>query len=223
MSANVEATPCVKPGQLVRIAIPGQERATASVMHVTATWISLRLVGPDARATRDLDGARGAVEAIGEDGIHRIHGTVEQPGGPSAAALRFVLRSGPQFLGRRQHIRTALVAPVVITVQRTGEKLRGCSANVGEGGMLVEDLGSSVPEPGSIVRFALAPRNSREAITGTATVARSDPARGTLALQFEPLPRNVADELARVVFEAHQGGGRSAAPAAAGRTRARWR
>jgi hypothetical protein len=212
MASNVEAKPCVQPGQLVRIAIPGRERATASVTHVTATWVALRLVGPDSRAMHDFEGQRGAVEAIGPDGIHRIHGTVEQPGGPSAAALRFVLRSGPQLLGRREHIRTALTAPVVLTVQRTGEKLRGRSANVGEGGMLVEDLGSSLPAAGATVRFALAPRNTREAITGTAKVIRADVSRGHLALQFDPLPRHVADELARVVFEAHQGGGRSAAP-----------
>jgi hypothetical protein len=219
MASNVEATPCVQPGQLVRIAIPGQERATASVTHVTATWMALRLVGPDSRAMRDFDGERAAVEAIGPDGIHRIHGTVEQPGGPSAAALRFVLRSGPQFLGRRQYIRAALTAPVVLTVERTGEKFRGRSANVGEGGMLVEDLGST-PELGAVVRFALAPRESRYAITGTAKVMRTDASRGNLALQFDPLPRDVADELARVVFEAHQGGGRSTAPrAASGRAR----
>src|SRR4051812_41848838 len=172
MAINVEATPCVQLGQLVRIAIPGQERATASVTHVTATWMALRLVGPDSRAMRDFDGLRGAVEAIGADGIHRIHGTVEQPGGPSANAVRFVLRSGPQLLGRRQHIRAALTAPVVITVERTGEKLRGRSVNVSEGGMMVDDLGSSLPQPGSTVRFALAPRNSRESITGSGTISR---------------------------------------------------
>jgi hypothetical protein len=223
MATNVEATPCVQPGQLVRIAIPGQERATASVTHVTATWMALRLVGPDSRAVRDLDGQRAAVEAISPDGIHRIHGTLEQPGGPSAAALRFVLHSGPQLLGRREHIRAALTAPVVLTLQGTAEKFRGRSANVSEGGMLVEDLGSSLPELGAVVRFAIAPRDSREAITGTAKVMRTDVSRGLLALQFEPLPREVADELARVVFEAHQDGGRSLAPrAGTGRTRA-WR
>jgi hypothetical protein len=73
--------------------------------------------------------------------------------------------------------------------------------------MLIEDLGSSLPKPGSAVRFALAPRKSREAITGTGTVIRSDAARGSIALEFDPLPRATADELARVVFEQHQGGG----------------
>jgi hypothetical protein len=210
MAINVEATPCVQLGQLVRIAIPGQERATASVTHVTATWMALRLVGPDSRAMRDFDGLRGAVEAIGPDGIHRMHGTIEQPGGPSANAVRFVLRSGPQLLGRRQHIRAALTAPVVLTVQRTGEKLRGRSVNVSEGGMLVDDLGSILPQPGSAVRFALAPRNSREAITGSGTISRVDAGRGGVAIEFDPLPQEVADELARVVFEQHQGGGRPA-------------
>jgi hypothetical protein len=209
MAINVEATPCVQLGQLVRIAIPGQERATASVTHVTATWMALRLVGPDSRAMRDFDGLRGAVEAIGADGIHRIHGTVEQPGGPSANAVRFVLRSAPQLLGRRQHIRAALTAPVVVTVMRTGEKLRGRSVNVSEGGMLVDDLGSSLPQLGSAVRFALAPRNSREAIAGSGTVSRAVSAKGCIAIEFDPLPRAVADELARVVFEQHQGGGRA--------------
>jgi hypothetical protein len=111
------------------------------------------------------------------------------------------------LLGRRQHIRAALTAPVVLTVQRTGEKLRGRSANVGEGGMLVEDLGSCLPQPGAAVRFALAPRNTREAITGTGSVIRADAARGRIAMEFDPLPIQVADELARVVFEHHQRGG----------------
>jgi hypothetical protein len=207
MAINVEATPLLEDGQLVRIAIPGQERASASVTHVTGTWLALRLVGPDAHGVRDFDGARGAVEIIGPGGIHRIHGTVEQPGGPSANALRFVLRSAPQLLGRRQYIRATLIAPVVVTVKETGEKLRGRSANVGEGGMLLEDLGSNLPPPGAAVRFALAPRNSREAITGTGTITRAD--SGQLAVEFDPLPREVADELARVVFEQHQGGGSS--------------
>jgi hypothetical protein len=206
MATNVEATPFVAVGQVVRIAIPGQARASASVTHVTATWLALRLVGPDARAMRDFDGARGAVESIGPDGIHRIHGTVEQPGGRSASTLRFVLRSGPQLLGRRQHIRSALNAPVVVTVPHTGEKLRGRSVNVSEGGMLIEDLGSSLPQPGATVRFALAPRNSREAIAGSGTVSRADGPSGRLAIEFNPMPRHVADELARVVFEHHQGG-----------------
>ncbi len=206
MAINVEATPFLEDGQLIRIAIPGKERATASITHVTGTWLALRLVGDDARGTRDFDGARGAIESIGPDCIHRIHGTVEQPGGPSANALRFVLRSGPQLLGRRQHIRSALVAPVVLTVERTGEKLRGQSSNVSEGGMLVENLGSSLPQPGTVVRFALAPRKSRESLTGSATVSRTDAAGGRLAVEFDPLPREIADELARVVFEHHQGG-----------------
>jgi hypothetical protein len=209
MAINVEATPCIQAGQLVRIAIPGQERATASVTHVTATWMALRLVGPDSRAMRDFDGARGAVESIGPDGIHRFHGTVEQPGGPSAVVLRFVIRSGPQLLSRREHMRAALTAPVVLTVERTGEKLRGRSANVSEGGMLVEDLGSTLPEPGATVRFALAPKNTREAITGHGTVTRIDQSRGHVAIEFEALPGPIADELARVVFEARQRGGAS--------------
>jgi hypothetical protein len=206
MATNVEATPWVQPGQLVRIAIPGQERATASITHVTGTWLALRLVGPDSRAMRDLDGARGAVESISPEGIHRVHGTVEQPGGPSASALRFVLRSGPQLLGRRQYLRATLTAPVVLTVERTNEKLHGRSVNVSEGGMLVESLGSTLPQLGATVVFALAPRNSRETITGTGVVSRVDEAAGLLAVEFDPFPSETADELARVVFEHHQGG-----------------
>jgi c-di-GMP-binding flagellar brake protein YcgR len=156
---------------------------------------------------RDFDGARGAIESIGPDGIHRIHGTVEQPGGPSASVLRFVLRSAPQLLGRRQHIRAALMAPVVLTVVQTGQKLRGRSSNVSEGGMLLEDLGSGLPSLGATVRFALAPRNSRDAIRGRGTVTRADETRGTVAIEFDPLSPEVADELARVVFEHRQGGG----------------
>jgi c-di-GMP-binding flagellar brake protein YcgR len=117
-----------------------------------------------------------------------------------------VLRSGSgaQFLGRRQHIRTVLKAPTVLTDIRTGEKFRGRSLNLSEGGMLVGDLEGTLPGPGSRLKFALAPRECRDAIMGTAIVLRADNHRGVLALNFEEMPRAAADELARVVFEHEQ-------------------
>jgi hypothetical protein len=190
----------------VRIAIPGKERATVVVTHVTAAWLGLRLVGVDAPRAQDLLGSRGAVEYIDDDGIHRLRGVVDSGDGSSASAIRFVLRSGSsaQFLGRRQHIRSALKAPVVITDERTAQKFRGRSMNVSEGGMLVGDLVGTLPGPGSRLRFAIAPRESRDPIFGTAIVLRADNHRGTLALNFEHMPRAAADELARVVFENDQ-------------------
>jgi hypothetical protein len=205
--ATHQAAPLgIAPGQPVRIAIPGQERATASVTHVTATWLGLRL-GLGGPRPRDLHGARGAVEYIADDGIHRLRGELEAVEGESAAAIRFVLRSGSgaQFLGRRQHLRTALKAPVVLTADRTGEKLRGRSLNVSEGGMLVGDLSGRLPGPGSRLRFALAPRNARDPIFGIGVVVRADNHRGTLAFDFDQMPRPAADELARIIFEHEQG------------------
>jgi hypothetical protein len=206
MATDAATLPGLAPGQLVRIAIPGQERASASITHVTAAWLGLRLVGLDAPRAKDLHGARGAVEYMDEDGIHRIRGVVEDGDGSSAGALRFTLRSGSgaQFLGRRSHIRSALKAPAVITDDRTGQKFRGRSMNVSEGGMLVGDLRGTLPGPGTRLRFALAPRDSRDPIFGTAIVLRADNHRGTLALNFEHMPRAAADELARIVFEHDQ-------------------
>jgi hypothetical protein len=71
--------------------------------------------------------------------------------------------------------------------------------------MLVGDLTGTLPGPGSQLRFALAPRNARDAIFGDAVVLRADNHRGTLALNFEPLSRTAADELTRIVFEHDQG------------------
>jgi hypothetical protein len=206
MATHAAAPPGLAPGQLVRIAIPGRDRATASVTHVSDTWLALRLVGVDAPRPKDLCGAQGAVEFIDEDGIHRLRGVVEPGDGSSASAIRFVLRSGSgvQFLGRRQHIRTALKAPVVITDDRTRQKFHGRSLNVSEGGMLVGDLDGRLPGPGSRLRFALAPRESRDPIFGTAVVLRADNARGILGLNFEQLSREAANELARVVYEHEQ-------------------
>ncbi|MEA2467437.1 MAG: PilZ domain [Thermoleophilaceae bacterium] len=196
----------IAPGQQVRVAIPGHERATASVTHVTAAWIGLRLVGVGAPRGKDLHGARGAVEYIDDDGIHRLRGEVEAGDASSPSAVRFVLRdgSGPQFLGRRQHIRTVLRAPTVLTDDRTGQKFRGRSLNVSEGGMLVADLSGTLPGPGSRLKFAIAPRECRDPIFGTAIVLRADNHRGTMALNFEHMPRDAAAELARVVFEHEQ-------------------
>jgi catechol 2,3-dioxygenase-like lactoylglutathione lyase family enzyme len=206
MATHTAAQPGLAPGQNVRIAIPGQERATAVVTHVTATWLGLRLVGVGAPSAKDLIGARGAVEYMDDDGIHRLRGEVTSGDGSSAGAIRFVPRSGsgPQFLGRRHHIRSSLKAPVVLTDGRTAQKFSGRSSNVSEGGMLVTDLVGTLPGVGSRLKFAIAPRECRDAIFGTAIVLRCDNHRGTLALNFEHMPRAAADELARVVFENDQ-------------------
>jgi hypothetical protein len=205
MATNAAALPGLAPGMPVRIAVPGHERASACVTQVTATWLGLRLVGVGGPRAKEFHDARGAVEYIDEGGIHRLRGQLAPGDGSSAGALRFVLRagSGPQFLGRREHIRTIMRVPTVIT-DRSGQKFRGRSLNVSEGGMLVADLVGTLPGPGSRVRFALAPRECRDAICGTAIVLRCDNHRGTLALNFEQLPREAADELARVVFEHEQ-------------------
>jgi hypothetical protein len=190
----------------VRIALPGQDRASASVIHASSTWLSLRLVGVGAPRPKDLHGMRATVEYILDDGVHRLQGDLEEADGGSSCAVRFVFRTGAQLLGRRQHIRAAFSAPTVLTNERTGEKFRGSSVNVSEGGMLVDGLGSGLPGPGTRLRFALAPRNARDPIFGTCVVARAHNPAGQIAVDFEPMPRTAADELARIVFENMQGG-----------------
>jgi hypothetical protein len=216
--ATREATiqPGIVSGQLVRIAIQGRERATASVTHVTDNWLTLRLVGPDAPRPRDLHGASAAAEYVADDGIHRVRGNIEEAHGPSPYAVLFVFCSGDQFLGRRQHLRTALSAPVVLTDERTGQRFCGRSLNVSEGGMLVGDLAGHLPGPGSLLRFALAPRNSRDSIFGSAIVTRANNVSGVLAFDFEQLPRAAADDIARLVFE-HEQSIRSRTPVPSGR------
>ena len=204
MATPVSAPPHIGPGQLVRIAIPGQARASASVVHATDAWLSLRLSGLGAPCARDLHGLRATVEYILDDGVHRLQGHLEAADGGFAFAVRFVLHSGDQFLGRRRHLRAAFTAPVVITDERTGEKLRGTSVNVSESGMLVDGLLGGLPGPGMRVKFALAPRNARDPILGTAVVTRVNRVRGEMAVAFEPMPRPVTDELARIVYESMQ-------------------
>jgi hypothetical protein len=179
----------------------------------------MRIVGVGAPRGIDFLDARGAVEYMDEDGMHRVRGEVKLGDGSSAGAIRFVLRrdSGPQFLGRRRHIRSALKAPVVLTAEGTAERFGGRTMNVSEGGMLVGDLVGTLPGPGSRMRFALAPRESRDPIFGTAVVIRADNYRGTLAVNFEELPRAAADELARVVFENEQNSRGAGAGAGAAR------
>jgi hypothetical protein len=206
MATHAATRPGLEPGQHVRIAIPGRERATACVMSVNDGWLALRIVGVVAPRPRDLDGEHGAVEYIDDDGIHRLRGEIEAAADLAVSAIRFVLRAGAgaQFLGRRQHMRAALKAPVVLTDERTCQKFHGRSLNVSEGGMLVGDLGSGLPGPGSLLRFALAPRASRDPIFGVAKVMRADESRGTLALDFEEFSKAASDELARIIYEHEQ-------------------
>jgi c-di-GMP-binding flagellar brake protein YcgR len=142
---------------------------------------------------------------MAEDGIHRIRGELEEAPELSPRSMLFSFSAAAQFLGRRQHMRAALSAPVVVTSERTREKFHGRSLNVSEGGMLVGDLDGALPGPGSRVRFALAARNARDPIFGTAVVLRADNHRGSMALQFDALSREASDELTRIVFEHDQG------------------
>ena len=204
MATETAAQPGLAPGLPVRIAVPGRDRVTATITHVTATWVALRL-GLDGPRTRDLHAQRCAVEYMAENGIHRVRGDLEDAPELSTRSLRFTFSAAPQFLGRRKHWRTSLSAPVVITAEGTREKFHGRSMNVGEGGMLVGDLSGKLPGPGSTVKFALAPRKERDPIFGTATVLRTDNHRGTLALQFDAMSTEAVNELARIVFEHDQG------------------
>jgi hypothetical protein len=204
MATHAEALPGIAPGHLVRIAIPGRERLTASVTHATRTWLALRLGGPGSPRGRDLDGVRAAVEYIAEDGAYRLLGDLEQVPGAGLSTVRFVLTSGPQFLGRRRHLRTAMDVPVVLTDERTGEKFRGRSLNVSESGMLVDGLGSGLPATGARLRFALVARCARDPIVGTSVVIRSD-GDGQLGVEFGQLSRQCAEDLARAVYENEQG------------------
>src|SRR5436190_3104589 len=204
MATETEAQPGLVPGLLVRIAVPGRERVSATVTHVTATWAALRL-GLDGPRTRDLHAMRGALEYMADDGIHRVRGDLQEAPELSPRSLRFDFRAPAQFLGRRHHMRASLSAPVVLTNARTGEKFHGRCLNVSEGGMLVGDLSGKLPGPGGRLRFALAPRKQRQPIFGTATVLRTDNHRGTLALNFDALSREASDELTRVIYEHDQG------------------
>ena len=84
-----------------------------------------------------------------DEGIHGTAGRDQARDGSSAGAIRFVIRKGSsaQFLGRRQHIRSALTAPIVLTAEGSSEKFGGRTMNVSEGGMLVGDLAARSPAP----------------------------------------------------------------------------
>src|SRR4051812_27579884 len=104
MAMEAASLPGLAPGMPVRIAIPGHERASACVTHVTATWLGLRIVGVGGVRPNGLAGCRGGVEFMDGLGLPRVRGEVALGDGSSAGGVRFVLRggSGPQFLGRRE-------------------------------------------------------------------------------------------------------------------------
>src|SRR3954465_2266446 len=118
MATDTAAESGLAPGLQVRIAVPGRERVSATVTHVTATWIALRL-GLDGPRTRDLHGLRGAVEYMADDGMHRVRGDLHEAPELSQRSLRFDFCAPVQFLGRRNHTRASLSAPVVLTNERT--------------------------------------------------------------------------------------------------------
>lgn len=200
MTQDVEALPGPEPGQLVRIAIPDEGRATASITEVTPRVLTLRLIDRSSLRGIELAGASVALEWVADQGIHRLLGELcEPPYLHESDCLDFIPRGGPQFLGRRRHLRTELDTPVLLTGD-DGSRYHCTTHNLSEGGMLVSGLPEGLGSPGRSFTFALAPRDCAEPIVGSSVVLRTED-DGRVAFNFDPLPKRSADELARIVYE----------------------
>jgi hypothetical protein len=196
---DVEALPGPEPGQLVRIAIPDEGRATASIISVAPTSLALRLTDRSTLRGVELCGASAALEWVADEGIHRLLGELKEPPYLDEDGLLFIPRSGPQFLGRRRHLRAMLDTPVLLTSD-DGERYHGITENLSEGGMLVSGVPEELGIAGATFTFALAPRDCEEPIVGTCVAIRAEE-DGRVGFNFDPLPREAADELARIVYE----------------------
>ena len=95
MTQDVEALPGPEPGQLVRIAIPDEGRATASITDVAPAALTLRLVDRSTLRGIDLCGLSAALEWVADEGIHRLLGELcEPPYLHEADCLQFLPRGG---------------------------------------------------------------------------------------------------------------------------------
>jgi hypothetical protein len=192
---SAEASPTAAPplGRLITLSIPSVEELSAKVVGGGDGFTQLKLA---TRPRTDMDlllRSQVFLEFVTDDGMWRTLGTVALVG---SDVLRFEHRGRVQLLQRRAHVRTDLIAQLVVTPE--GGKPRRClTLNVSGGGALVRGL-DDVALDGDLsfdLHLDLLPAR----IQGTCKVVRRTP-DGCHGIQFTEIEEGDRDKLVRFAY-----------------------
>ena len=194
MSADAVKTAAPSLGRLVTVSVPSVEELSAKVVGGGDGFTQLKLA---TRPRTDMDlvlRSQVFLEFVTDDGMWRTLGTLALVSGD---VLRFEHKGRVQLLQRRAHVRTDLIAQMVVTPE--GGKPRRClTLNISGGGVLVRGL-DDVAIDGELafdLHLDLLPAR----IKGTCKVVRRTP-EGCHGIQFIEIDEGDRDKLVRFAYQ----------------------
>jgi PilZ domain len=172
-------------------------RVTAAVSGVSSDSLLLHPVEAHGMPASHVGVTRTAVEYVVGERAYRLTGDLS---GHAEGQWRFVPRSSPVLLERREHLRTA-VEVVIVLSSEDGIRHVGRTRDLSGGGVLAgfaEQLAV-----GTRLQFALVSRVGTEVIRGTCRVVRGA-AANEVALAFEDVTTELLAQVADFILR-HRG------------------
>jgi c-di-GMP-binding flagellar brake protein YcgR len=183
--------------RLVTLSIPGLEELSVKVARKGEDFTELTLAQPPRSALNELERTQALLEFVTEDGMFRMLGTMRLHAGEHGEAIRFEHQGRVQLLQRRAHVRTELIAMVVMTPDG-GAPQRGMTLNLSGGGLLLRGLVGV--EVGAELAFDLRLDLLPARIQGRCTVVRVTP-EGFHGVQFTEIEEEERDRIVRFAFQ----------------------
>ena len=193
MSTEAPKTAVPALGRLVTLSVPAVEEISAKVVGGGEGFTQLKLASRPQTQLALLERSQLFLEFVTDDGMWRTLGTISLLGNE---LVRFEHGGRVQLLQRRAHVRTDLIAMLIVTPE--GGKPRRClTLNISGGGALVRGL-DDVALDGDLafdLRLDLLPAR----IQGTCKVVRRTP-EGFHGLQFTEIDEGDRDKLVRFAY-----------------------
>ena len=179
--------------RLVTLSIPGLEELSVKVARKGEDFTELTLAKQPQNPLAELERSQALLEFVTEDGMFRMLGMMRLQG----EAIRFEHQGRVQLLQRRAHVRTELIAMVVMTGDG-GPAQRGMTLNLSGGGLLLRGLAGV--DVGSELAFDLRLDLLPARIQGRCKVVRVTP-EGFHGVMFTEIDEDDRDKLVRFAFQ----------------------
>lgn len=183
--------------RLVTLSIPGLEELSVKVARKGEDYTELVLAKAAQTPLSELERSQALLEFVTDDGMFRMLGMMRLHAGEHGEAIRFEHQGRVQLLQRRAHVRTELIAMVVMT-RDGGPPQRGMTLNLSGGGLLLRGL--TGVEVGEELAFDLRLDLLPARIQGRCKVVRVTP-EGFHGVQFTEIDEGERDRIVRFAFQ----------------------
>lgn len=187
----------LQPGTHVSLHHPQLGRVPARVEQAEDGRLTLALFVRPETPVQWLESGEAQLEATGERGVVRAHGSVSAAG-EGRDALVTVELSEAEVVQRRDFVRVDATMPVTVWPEPDGAAIETYATNVSGAGFAL--AGPSVLEIGCLIRFRLRLPGERPPLEGVARVVREGD-RGSKGRAFEAIDESGRELIVRFTFD----------------------